>query len=57
MTADPGQARVPVTAPPVAAQEPVLADLSARPSRLAAFAHSFSRSSLLDETPAGGEIR
>jgi len=36
---------------------PVLADLSARPSRLAAFAHSFSRSSLLDETPAGGEIR
>jgi peptide/nickel transport system permease protein len=36
---------------------PVLADLSARPGRLAAFAHSFSRSSLLDETPAGGEIR
>src|SRR5215469_2763710 len=30
---------------------PVLADLNARPSRLAAFAHSFSRSSLLDQTP------
>ena len=36
---------------------PVLADVTARPSRLAAFARSFSRSSLLDETPAGGEIR
>ncbi len=32
---------------------------SSRPprSRLGAFAHSFSRSSLLDETPAGGELR
>ena len=36
---------------------PVLADLTARPSRVAALVHSFSRSSLLDETPAGGEIR
>jgi len=36
---------------------PVLADLNARPSRLAAFAHSFSRSSLLDQTPTGGELR
>ena len=35
---------------------PVLADLNARPSRLAAFAHSFSRSSLLDQTPTGGEL-
>ena len=36
---------------------PVLADLTARPSRMGAFVHAFSRSSLLDETPAGGEIR
>jgi peptide/nickel transport system permease protein len=36
---------------------PVLADLTVRPSRVGAFVHSFSRSSLLDETPAGGEIR
>ena len=36
---------------------PVLADLTARPGRIGAFVHSFSRSSLLDETPAGGEIR
>jgi peptide/nickel transport system permease protein len=44
--------RVEPTAP-----TPVLADLAARPSRVGAFVHSFSRSSLLDETPAGGEIR
>jgi len=36
---------------------PVLAQLTASRGRLAAFAHSFSRSSLLDETPAGGELR
>ncbi len=36
---------------------PVLAQLSVRRGRLATFAHSFSRSSLLDESPAGGELR
>jgi peptide/nickel transport system permease protein len=36
---------------------PVLAQLTARRGRLATFAHYFSRSSLLDETPAGGELR
>ena len=36
---------------------PVLAQLTASRGRLAAFLHSFSRSSLLDETPAGGELR
>jgi peptide/nickel transport system permease protein len=36
---------------------PVLNQLGTGRSRLAAFAHSFSRSSLLDETPAGGELR
>lgn len=36
---------------------PVLAQLTANRGRLAAFLHSFSRASLLDETPAGGEIR
>jgi peptide/nickel transport system permease protein len=36
---------------------PVLNQLGTDRSRLAAFAHSFSRSSLLDETPAGGELR
>jgi peptide/nickel transport system permease protein len=35
---------------------PVLAQLTAGRGRLAAFAHSFSRGSLLDETPAGGEL-
>lgn len=36
---------------------PVLNQLGTGRGRLAAFAHSFSRSSLLDETPAGGELR
>ncbi|HEX3516511.1 MAG TPA: ABC transporter permease [Trebonia sp.] len=36
---------------------PVLAQLTASRSRVASFLHSFSRSSLLDETPAGGELR
>jgi peptide/nickel transport system permease protein len=36
---------------------PVLGRLAANPSRARAFVHSFSRSSLLDETPAGGELR
>jgi peptide/nickel transport system permease protein len=36
---------------------PVLDQLGPGRGRLAAFAHSFSRSSLLDETPAGGELR
>jgi peptide/nickel transport system permease protein len=36
---------------------PVLGQLRPPHSRLGAFAHSFSRSSLYDETPAGGELR
>ena len=36
---------------------PVLAQLTARRSRVGAFMHSFSRGSLLDESPAGGELR
>jgi peptide/nickel transport system permease protein len=36
---------------------PVLPQLGAGRGRARAFAHSFSRSSLLDETPAGGELR
>jgi peptide/nickel transport system permease protein len=36
---------------------PVLNHLGPGRTRLGAFAHSFSRSSLLDETPAGGELR
>lgn len=36
---------------------PVLAQLSASRGRLGTFLHSFSRSSLLDETSAGGELR
>jgi peptide/nickel transport system permease protein len=36
---------------------PVLNQLRPERTRLGAFAHSFSRSSLLDETPAGGELR
>jgi len=36
---------------------PVLAQLTPGRSRLGTFVHSFSRSSLLDETPAGGELR
>jgi peptide/nickel transport system permease protein len=36
---------------------PVLAQLTASRGRLATFLHSFSRSSLLDQTPAGGELR
>ena len=36
---------------------PVLAQLTASRGRVGAFLHSFSRSSLLDETPAGGELR
>ena len=36
---------------------PVLAQLTASRGRFATFAHSFSRSSLLDQTPAGGELR
>ena len=35
---------------------PVLGQLSAGRSRVGAFLHSFSRGSLLDETPAGGEV-
>jgi peptide/nickel transport system permease protein len=36
---------------------PVLAQLTTRRSRVGAFMHSFSRGSLLDESPAGGELR
>jgi peptide/nickel transport system permease protein len=36
---------------------PVLAQLTAGRGRVAAFVRSFSRSSLIDETPAGGELR
>ena len=36
---------------------PVLGQLRPPRTRLGAFAHSFSRSSLLDNTPAGGELR
>jgi peptide/nickel transport system permease protein len=36
---------------------PVLPQLGAGRGRARAFAHSFSRASLLDETPAGGELR
>ena len=36
---------------------PVLSQLTAPRPRFASFAHSFSRGSLLDETPAGGELR
>lgn len=36
---------------------PVLAQLTASRGRLATFVHSFSRSSLLDDSPAGGELR
>ena len=36
---------------------PVIPNLTGGRSRARAFAHSFSRSSLLDETPAGGELR
>jgi peptide/nickel transport system permease protein len=36
---------------------PVLAQLTASRGRVGAFLHSFSRESLLDETPAGGELR
>jgi peptide/nickel transport system permease protein len=36
---------------------PVLNQLRPERTRLGAFAHSFSRSSLLDETPVGGELR
>jgi peptide/nickel transport system permease protein len=36
---------------------PVLAQLTASRGPLATFLHSFSRSSLLDQTPAGGELR
>jgi peptide/nickel transport system permease protein len=36
---------------------PVIPHLAASPSRVSAFMHSFSRSSLLDDTPAGGELR
>jgi len=36
---------------------PVLAQLTASRSGVGAFLHSFSRGSLLDETPAGGELR
>jgi peptide/nickel transport system permease protein len=36
---------------------PVLGQLTAPRTRFASFAHSFSRGSLLDETPAGGELR
>ena len=35
---------------------PVLAQLTASRGRLATFSHSFSRGSLLDETPAGGKL-
>jgi peptide/nickel transport system permease protein len=36
---------------------PVLPHLTPSRSRAAAFVHSFSRASLLDETPTGGELR
>jgi len=36
---------------------PVLAQLTASRGRVGTFLHSFSRSSLLDESPAGGELR
>jgi peptide/nickel transport system permease protein len=36
---------------------PVYAQLTASRGRVGAFLHSFSRGSLLDETPAGGELR
>jgi peptide/nickel transport system permease protein len=36
---------------------PVLGRTAASPSRARAFVHSFSRESILDETPAGGELR
>jgi peptide/nickel transport system permease protein len=36
---------------------PVVAQLTASRGRLGTFLHSFSRSSLLDQTPAGGELR
>jgi len=36
---------------------PVLSQLTASRSRFGTFVHSFSRSSLLDETPVGGELR
>jgi peptide/nickel transport system permease protein len=36
---------------------PVLAELVATRGRVGAFVHSFSRNSLLDETPVGGELR
>lgn len=36
---------------------PVYAQLTAQRGRLGSFVHSFSRSSLLDETPAGSELR
>jgi peptide/nickel transport system permease protein len=36
---------------------PVYAQLAGERSRLGSFLHSFSRSSLLDETPAGGGLR
>jgi peptide/nickel transport system permease protein len=36
---------------------PVLAQLTGSRGRLATFMHSFSRSSLLDQSPAGGELR
>jgi peptide/nickel transport system permease protein len=36
---------------------PVLPQLAASPGGIRAFLHSFSRGSLLDETPAGGELR
>jgi peptide/nickel transport system permease protein len=36
---------------------PVLAELAGTRGRVSAFLHSFSRNSLFDETPAGGELR
>jgi ABC-type dipeptide/oligopeptide/nickel transport system permease subunit len=36
---------------------PVLAQLTATRGRAATFVHSFSRSSVLEKTPAGGELR
>ena len=36
---------------------PVYAQLKASRGPVVAFFHSFSRSSLLDKTPAGGELR
>jgi peptide/nickel transport system permease protein len=36
---------------------PVLAELAATRGRIGAFLHSFSRNSLLDETPAAGDLR